>query len=137
MGKIEKESLETKVRNLESQVTRLEEKVDHQERRLHNLTEQLAAAEKELTLAKSVESSDELGNRQSAIYRTCHEACAADSSLKSGMHWIDPDGKGVGDEPIRVHCNMTTGKYNCKPQGNVMTKMTFLISIRCDVDSAR
>ena len=108
MGKIEKESLETKVRNLESQVTRLEEKVDHQERRLHNLTEQLAAAEKELTLAKSVESSDGLGNRQSAIYRTCHEACAADSSLKSGMHWIDPDGKGVDDEPIRVNCNMTT-----------------------------
>ena len=107
---MEKESfLETKVRNLESKVIRLEEKVDLQERRLHNLTEQLAAVENELTLAKSVEPTDVHGNRQSAIYRTCHEARAADSSLKSGMHWIDPDGKGICDDPIRVHCNMTTG----------------------------
>ena len=46
---MEKESLETKVRNLESKVTQLEEKVDLQERRLYNLTEQLAAAEMELS----------------------------------------------------------------------------------------
>ena len=134
---MEKESMETKVRNLESKVTRLEEEMEHQERRLYNLTEQLAAVEKELTLANSAESTDAHGNRQTAIYRTCHEARAADSSFKSGMYWIDPDGKGVGDEPIRVHCNMTTGN-NRRPKGNVMTKMTFLITIiRCDVDSAR
>ena len=136
--KMEKESLETKLRNLESKVIRLEERVEHQERRLHNLTEQLAAVENELTLAKSVEPTDVHGNRQSAIYQTCHETRAADSSFKSGMYWIDPDGKGVdGDEPIRVHCNMMTG-INRRPKGNVMTRMTFLITnIRYDVDSAR
>ncbi|KAK4011383.1 hypothetical protein OUZ56_020497 [Daphnia magna] len=25
------------------------------------------------------------------------------------MYWIDPDGQGVGDDPIYVFCNMTTG----------------------------
>ena len=105
---MENESLETKVRNLESKVTQLEEKVDLQERRLYNLNWQLAAAEMELS--KIVESSEGNNNSQkTAIYRTCHEAHAADSSLESGMHWIDPDGNGFGNEPIRVHCNMTTG----------------------------
>jgi thiamine kinase-like enzyme len=25
------------------------------------------------------------------------------------MYWIDPDGQGVGDDAIFVHCDMTTG----------------------------
>jgi hypothetical protein len=33
----------------------------------------------------------------------------ADPSLPSGMHWIDPDGEGVGDDPIYVYCDMTSG----------------------------
>ena len=104
-----KKSFETEVRNLEAKVTRLEEKVEHQGLLLHNLTEKLEASNKKLTLSKNVESSDGYGNQQAyVIYRTCHEARAADISLKSGMYWLDPDGKGVGD-PIRVHCNMTTG----------------------------
>lgn len=43
------------------------------------------------------------------IFRTCDESRAADPSLTSGMYWIDPDGQGVGDDPIVVSCNMTTG----------------------------
>ena len=108
-----KKSFETEVRNLEAKVTRLEEKVEHQGLLLHNLTEKLEASNKKLTLSKNVESSDGYGNQQAyVIYRTCHEAHAADSSLKSGMYWIDPDdpdGHGIGDDPIHVHCNMTTG----------------------------
>lgn len=46
---------------------------------------------------------------KSAIFRTCDESRAADPSLTSGMHWIDPDGQGIGDNPIYVYCNMTTG----------------------------
>lgn len=50
------------------------------------------------------------------ILRTCQEIRAAIPSLSSGMYWIDPDGQGVGDDPIYVYCNMTTGiqqmKYN-------------------------
>ncbi len=45
-----------------------------------------------------------------SIPRTCREVRLADPSLISGMHWIDPDGQGVGDDPIYVYCNTTTGK---------------------------
>ncbi|XP_046461360.1 uncharacterized protein LOC124207781 isoform X2 [Daphnia pulex] len=49
----------------------------------------------------------------SAIFspRTCLEA--RDSGLpefkESGMYWIDPDGIGIGDGAIYVHCDMKTG----------------------------
>jgi hypothetical protein len=43
--------------------------------------------------------------------KTCLEALTADPSLESGMYFIDPDGHGMGDEPIYVYCNMTTGKF--------------------------
>ena len=46
---------------------------------------------------------------KSGTPRTCQEIRAADPSLPSGMQWIDPDGQGVGDDPIYVYCNMTTG----------------------------
>ncbi|KAK4011386.1 hypothetical protein OUZ56_020500 [Daphnia magna] len=46
---------------------------------------------------------------KSSISRTCRETRLADPSLSSGMYWIDPDGQGVGDDPIYVFCNMTTG----------------------------
>jgi hypothetical protein len=26
-----------------------------------------------------------------------------------GNYWIDPDGQGVGDDPIFVYCDMATG----------------------------
>ena len=108
------ESFETRFERLESKMALLEEQGKNRERRLFELiAEQRVVAEKQvpvISLSKSVESSDHNSNRQTnAIYRTCHEARAADSSLKSGMHWIDPDGKGICDDPIRVHCNMTTG----------------------------
>jgi hypothetical protein len=38
----------------------------------------------------------------------------ANPSLQSGMHWIDPDGQGVGDNPIYVYCDMTSGKMDSK-----------------------
>ena len=41
--------------------------------------------------------------------KTCLEARTADPSLDSGMFWIDPDGQGMGDDPIYVYCNMTLG----------------------------
>ena len=27
----------------------------------------------------------------------------------SGLHWIDPDGPGLGRPPVRVHCDMRSG----------------------------
>ena len=40
-------------------------------------------------------------------YKTCAEMRKANPFLKSGMFWIDPDGHGIGDDPIRVYCDMT------------------------------
>jgi hypothetical protein len=87
--------LEIKNRQLEDKVIRLESKVQQLESSLEALQEN----------RKSV---NPLTGR-SAIQRTCREAHLADPSLDSGMHWIDPDGQGVGDDPIYVHCDMTTG----------------------------
>jgi hypothetical protein len=44
------------------------------------------------------------------ILRTCSHIRATLPSQTSGMYWIDPDGQGIGDEPIYVYCNMSTGK---------------------------
>jgi hypothetical protein len=89
--------VEDKNRQLEEKVIRLESKVQRLE---------LVIALRENTVAsKRV---DPLTGR-SSIPRTCREARLADPSLNSGMHWIDPDGQGVGDDPIYVHCDMTTG----------------------------
>ena len=49
------------------------------------------------------------GKANNVILRTCREIKAADPLANSGMYWIDPDGQGVGDDPIYVHCNMTSG----------------------------
>nr|CAH0107071.1 unnamed protein product [Daphnia galeata] len=46
---------------------------------------------------------------RNGIPRTCREAHLADPSLTSGMHWIDPDGQAVGDDPIYVYCDMISG----------------------------
>lgn len=83
----------------------LAEKVARLELDLHN--------EREINsrLAKKIDNAIETKSAaRSSIPRTCREARLADPSLTSGMHWIDPDGQGVGDDPIYVYCNTTTGK---------------------------
>ena len=42
--------------------------------------------------------------------KNCEEIKLKDSTKESGMYWIDPDGHGIGDDPIYVFCNMTSGK---------------------------
>ncbi len=44
------------------------------------------------------------------LRRTCGELYAANPALSSGMHWIDPDGQGTGEDAIHVYCDMKTGK---------------------------
>ncbi|XP_046446696.1 uncharacterized protein LOC124195999 [Daphnia pulex] len=46
---------------------------------------------------------------KSGLPRTCHEARLANPSLTSGVYWIDPDGQGVGEDPIQVTCDMSSG----------------------------
>lgn len=49
-----------------------------------------------------------------ALPRTCLTAQLANPLLTSGLYWIDPDGPAFGEEPIRVYCNMKTGKVTHK-----------------------
>lgn len=61
----------------------------------------------------SMSSEDTVVPLQNVIPRSCHEARLADPSLTSGMYWIDPDGQGVGDSPVSVHCDMVSGIILC------------------------
>jgi len=97
------QQIEMKFQQLESKNSQLEEKVNQLESKVQKL-ETVIASNVDLMTSKSVVP---LTGR-SAIARTCREAHLADPSLESGMHWIDPDGQGVGDDPIFVYCDMTT-----------------------------
>ena len=96
------EELEAKFTGLEGKVTRLEKKELQQELLIKKLQK-----EKDLMISSIGENS--MG-RSVSFPRTCRELRTADPSLTTGMHWIDPDGQGVGDDPIYVLCDMVTGK---------------------------
>ena len=95
-----KNNLESKVVQLEAKVVQLEEKVQHQESILIALQSQQSMSSKAVSV---------ISTGKSYVLRTCRETRAADPSLGSGMYWIDPDGQGVGDDPIYVYCNMASG----------------------------
>jgi hypothetical protein len=102
--------LALKVTQLEAKNVQLEVKIQDQERRL---TSFLEAAELPVsTDSKLFQVNNKISIQstgRSGIPRTCKELRAADPSISSGMHWIDPDGQGVGDDPINVYCDMTSG----------------------------
>ena len=61
-------------------------------------------------LEKKLIQQEQLILKLGATYRkNCDEIRTNDPSKESGMYWIDPDGHGIGDAPIHVFCNMTTG----------------------------
>ena len=92
--------------------TRLEGKVQEQEKILNFLLQA-----NELPISPTGSKSIAANYRQNVIQssgnsgtpRTCRELRAANPSLASGMQWIDPDGQGIGDDPIYVYCDMSTG----------------------------
>ena len=97
---------------LEGQVTELEIKVKEQETILTSLLQAnelptSSVGGSKLFLNKRQTSIQ--SNEKSGIPRTCQELRAANPSLPSGMQWIDPDGQGIGDDPIYVYCDMTSG----------------------------
>jgi hypothetical protein len=103
--------LALKVTQLEAKNVQLEVKLQDQERILTSLLEAaelpVSTDSKLFPVNKKIfiQSTGKIG-----IPRTCRELHAADPSLPSGMHWIDPDGQGVGDNPIYVYCDMTSGE---------------------------
>ncbi|EFX82829.1 hypothetical protein DAPPUDRAFT_316370 [Daphnia pulex] len=105
-----RQELALKVIQLEDKNDQLEVKIQDQDRILTSLLEaaelpvstdsKLFPVKKEI----SVQSTEKSGTP-----RTCRELQTTDPSLPSGMHWIDPDGQGLGDDPIYVYCDMTSG----------------------------
>ncbi|XP_046633654.1 uncharacterized protein LOC124313031 isoform X2 [Daphnia pulicaria] len=91
------EALELKVQQHEEKVTRLELALLNEQR----INSKLSSTELIEIRRKSI--------ARSAMPRTCREAHLADPTLTSGMHWIDPDGQAVGDDPIYVYCDMNSG----------------------------
>ncbi|XP_046645838.1 uncharacterized protein LOC124336182 [Daphnia pulicaria] len=105
-----RQDLALRVIQLEAKNVKLEVKIQDQERRLTSLLE--AAELPVSTDSKLFPVKKEISIRstgKSGSPRTCRELQATDPSLSSGMHWIDPDGQGVGDDPIYVYCDMTSG----------------------------
>ena len=42
-------------------------------------------------------------------FKNCADMRKFNPLLKSGLFWIDPDGHGIGDDPIHVYCDMANG----------------------------
>jgi hypothetical protein len=101
--------LEAKNVQLEDKNVQLEDKVEEQEKILNFL---LQASELPVSAGGSFPNNrqiqSELG-KMSGTPRTCRELKAMNPSFVSGMQWIDPDGQGIGDDPIYVYCDMSTG----------------------------
>ncbi len=107
------EALELKMTQLESKNEALELKVQQQESLLIALQQNGKFPNSNNFVPSNLAFPDvkeqNLALGKSIFPRTCREVRAADPSLSSGMHWIDPDGQGVGDDPIYVYCDMTKG----------------------------
>ena len=101
--------LEEKVTELEGKNAQLEIKVQEQENILISLLGQTNQSESDLKLLPNNRQNAIQSSGKSGIPRTCRELRATDPSLPSGMQWIDPDGQGIGDDPIYVYCDMTSG----------------------------
>lgn len=99
--------LETLNGRLEGKVTQLEAKVQHQESLITSLNNRFDSSAS--SNADIVTNNQLLLAGREAIPRTCRDIRSSNPSFASGMYWIDPDGQGVGDDPIYVYCNMTSG----------------------------
>ena len=96
-------------------MTRLEAKVQEQETILNFLLQAnelpIISPAGSKSIAANYYQNVNQSNGKIGFPRTCRELRAANPSLSSGMQWIDPDGQGIGDDPIYVYCNMSSGKF--------------------------
>ncbi len=107
------EALEQKVHEQEFELIRLKATVQKQELLLADLQNERQTSFQSIpNNSFGIKEKSALAVGKSSMFpRTCRELRAADPSLSSGMHWIDPDGQGVGDDPIYVYCDMTKGLF--------------------------
>jgi hypothetical protein len=107
-------NLKFQVTKLEDKNVQLEFKIQEQEKLLNYLLRK--TSNRPVPIADSLSVPNNLkipvqstGSSKSGTPRTCKELRVIDPSLPSGMYSIDPDGQGVGENPIYVYCDMTSG----------------------------
>jgi hypothetical protein len=113
-----KEIVEVKVNHLEDEnrqlkeiVTQLKTKIGQQDSILTDLLKYRHQDKESLKLfSKNILLENPTSGKSATMTRTCREARLSNPTLTSGMYWIDPDGQGVGDDPISVYCDMNSGK---------------------------
>lgn len=113
-------TLENKVVALEAKITALEEKTEQQEVLLTTLQNEQETTTPMATVSVEI---DRRLIKNSPVFRTCREMNEANPLLDSGMYWIDPDGKGIGDDAFSVYCNMTSGMFFIDIFGYIWQKM--------------
>ncbi|XP_046459494.1 uncharacterized protein LOC124205942 [Daphnia pulex] len=104
--------LVNKVNELEEKVKQLEAQLEQHNEIKQDLklkVTQLEAKNVQLEYKVRKQETTITSGGKSGIMRTCQELHDTDPSLPSGMYSIDPDGDGVGNSPIYVYCNMTSG----------------------------
>jgi hypothetical protein len=111
-----KEIVEAKVNHLENENNKLKAKIEQQDSILTDLLQNQRQTNEETKLfSKNVLLENLTSGKSAAMQRTCRETRLSNPALTSGMYWIDPDGQGVGDDPISVYCDMASGMIFYNP----------------------
>jgi hypothetical protein len=102
--------LEKENSRLKETVTQLKIKIEQQDSILKDLQHLRQTNRGSKLSTRNIALENSFNGKSAAIPRTCREARLSNPALTSGMYWIDPDGQGVGDDPISVFCDMISGK---------------------------
>lgn len=119
-NKSDVEKVQDTVQTLLNRIATLEERLDNSEKEKRSFDVRLDNSEKEISelkknsgtkvldipIVERVEKLEQLSKYKTL--RTCQEISNRGVTL-SGMYDIDPDGQGIGYEPITVHCDFDTG----------------------------
>ena len=97
--------MQTNLEEIEGLNKRMETKLEENEKKIRELSKVKELEESLLDLESIMKSL----LRNGIHFKTCADLRATNPFLQSGMYWIDPDGQGIGDDPIRVFCDMTNG----------------------------
>jgi hypothetical protein len=111
-----KEIVEAKVNHLVNENNKLKAKIEQQDSILTDLLQNQRQTNEETKLfSKNFFLENPTSGKSAAMPRTCRETRLSNPVLASGMYWIDPDGQGVGDDPISVYCDMASGMIFYNP----------------------
>ena len=98
--------IEVQFGRLKDEVEQLESKIHQQDLLLASYASLLSQVHHQLDKSNLLNKAGPNG----VMPRSCHEIRMADPSLPNDVYWIDPDGQDIGEDPIQVNCDMSTGK---------------------------